>query len=345
MTLKEKIGQLFMMGFRGSDISENGDIIRLINEHKPGGVILFDKDMIHHKPVHNISSPEQVKALTSALQSASDVPLLIGIDQEGGVINRLKPEYGFPETKSHQFLGKQDLPEITFMEGKHIANVLSAAGINLNFAPVVDLAKNQNSSIIAKRERSFGESAEKVIRHAESYIKGHQVKNVLTCCKHFPGHGSAEGDTHAGFVDVTNTWDESELIPYSYLISKNLCPMIMTAHIFHSELDAKYPSTLSKNVLTNLLRNELNFEGVLVSDDMQMRAISDHYSLKETLKLGLNAGIDMFCFGNNLLEEQVSLSEGIQIIHDLVENGEVSEQRIDESAGRIIQLKNQLSAA
>lgn len=345
MTLKEKIGQLFLMGFRGDDISKNSEVIQMISTHKPGGVILFDKDMIHHKPVHNIASPEQVKNLTTALQNASKTPLLIGIDQEGGVINRLKPEYGFPETKSHQELGEQDFPEITFMEGKLIANILCDAGINLNFAPVVDLAKNPNSSIIAKRERTFGRTPEKVISHAENYIKGHQVKNILTCCKHFPGHGSAEGDTHAGFVDVTNTWDESELTPYSYLISKNLCPMIMTAHIFHSGLDPKYPSTLSKKVLKGLLRDKLNFEGVLISDDLQMRAISDHYNLKETLKLGLEAGLDMFCFGNNLLEEQVELGEAVQIMLELIENGDISEERIDTSAERVLELKGHFLAS
>ncbi|MEX0721682.1 MAG: glycoside hydrolase family 3 protein [Balneolaceae bacterium] len=340
LTLKEKIGQLFVMGFRGEDASEASEVSTLITEHKPGGVILFDKDMAHHQPVHNIKSPVQVKELTAELQSLSDTALLIGVDQEGGLISRLKPDYGFPETISHQKLGEMDNPEVTFNEGMLIARMLSDSGINLNFAPVVDLAKNPESSIIAGKERSFGKSPEKVIRHAGQFIKGHVARRVITCCKHFPGHGSAKGDTHAGFVDVTTTWDERELDPYANLISKNLCPMIMTAHIFHSGLDAKYPSTLSRNILTGLLRDTLNFDGVIVSDDMQMRAISDHYTLEETLKLGLKAGLDLFCFGNNLLEEQVSLGDAIQIITDLVEKEEINEQRIDESVERILNLKN-----
>lgn len=339
LSLKEKIAQLFIMGFRGDDISADSDILRSIKEDKPGGVILFDKDMVHHKPVHNIASPDQVKNLTAALQAESDLPLFIGIDQEGGLINRLKPEYGFPETKSHHQLGEIDDVEKTQKEGELISEMLKKAGINLNFAPVVDLAKNPKSSIIAKRERCFGKTPEKVIRHAEGYIKGHQKNNVLTCCKHFPGHGSAEGDTHAGFVDVTDTWDESELQPYSYLIEHKLCPIIMTAHIFNANLDADYPSTLSRNVLTGLLRDQLKFDGLLISDDMQMRAISGHYGLKEALKLGFNAGLDVFCFGNNLLKEQVQLSELIQLMLELVDEGSVTESRIDESVGRILKLK------
>lgn len=342
LSLKEKIGQLFLMGFRGNDISEHSEVLNMIKEHKPGGVILFDKDMVHDQPVHNIKSPEQVRSLTKALQEASETPLLIGIDQEGGLINRLKPEYGFPETVSHQKLGEKDDPAFTETHSRHIASILSEAGINLNFAPVLDLSSNPESSIIAKRERSFGNSPEKVTRHAKAYIRGHQQENIQSCCKHFPGHGSAEGDTHAGFVDVTETWDESELEPYKTLINEGLCTMIMTAHIFNSKLDEEMPATLSGNVLNDLLRTELNFEGVIISDDMQMRAISDHYSLKESLEKGLKAGLDIFCFGNNLLKEQVQLEDCISAVEQLVEEEKISEQRIDESVSRILEMKGRL---
>lgn len=342
LSLKEKIGQLFLMGFRGSDISRDSEVLEMIKTQKPGGVILFDKDMIHDKPVHNIHSPGQVKKLTSALQESSELPLLIGIDQEGGIVNRLKPEYGFPETKSHKELGAINDFETTEKEGELISKTLSNVGINLNFAPVVDLTLNPGSSIIAKKERSFGISADHVTGYARAYIKGHKSNNVITCCKHFPGHGSAEGDTHAGFVDVSETWKEEELLPYRQLISEGLCPMIMTAHIFNSNLDRDKPATLSKNVLVDLLRDKLNFGGVVISDDMQMRAISDHYNLKESLKLGLEAGLDIFCFGNNLLKEQVKMADAIEAVMELVKSSQVSEQRIDESVGRILKLKADL---
>lgn len=342
LSLKEKIGQLFLMGFRGHDISRDSKVLDMVREHKPGGLILFDKDMVSDQPVHNIKSPEQVRSLTQALQDASSVPLLIGIDQEGGLINRLKPDYGFPETRSHQALGELDDPEITRKEGLLIAEMLSNAGINLNFAPVVDLTLNDKSSIIAKRERSFGKDAEKVIKHAREYILGHRKEQICTCCKHFPGHGSAEGDTHAGFVDVTHTWSREELKPYRELIREGLCPMIMTAHIFNSRLDSDNPATLSHYVLTELLRDELGFKGVVISDDMQMRAISDHYDLKESLNLGLQAGLDIFCFGNNLLPEPVELAKAIAAVEELVESGEITEERINASVERILKLKNSL---
>jgi beta-N-acetylhexosaminidase len=342
LTIREKIAQLFLMGFRGSDLSDNSEIIRSIQEEKPGGVILFDRDMIHHKPVHNIQSPEQVKRLTQTLRETSELPLFIGIDQEGGIIQRLRPDYGFPETVSHQFLGKKDDVNLTRDKSEQIALTLKELGINLNFAPVVDLAIQPESSIIAGRERSFGSSAEHVYKHAKAYIEGHHQHNILTCCKHFPGHGSAIGDTHAGFVDVTETWIEDELLPYSTLISEGKCPMIMTAHIFNSNWDSVFPSTLSKEVLTGILRSQLGFEGVIISDDMQMRAISDHYSLKESLRMGLNAGLDMFCYGNNLLPEPVLLSDAIDAIEMLIESGEIELTRIDESVTRILQLKEGL---
>lgn len=158
---RRKIAQLFLMGFRGSDLSENSEILKDIADENPGGVILFDRDMVHKKPVHNIQSPEQLKALTQKLQETAESPLFIGIDQEGGIIQRLKPEYGFPETKSHKHLGERDDPAYTEEQSALIADVLADSGINLNFAPVLDLAIQPKSMIIAGRERSLGDPQRK----------------------------------------------------------------------------------------------------------------------------------------------------------------------------------------
>ncbi len=343
MTLEEKIGQLFVMGFRGGDVSPGSAVHHDITELGVGGVILFDKDMVYHRPVNNIESPEQLKELTEQLQSYSDLPLFISIDQEGGLINRLKPEYGFPKTRSHGELGKLNDPKETEIEGAHIAKMLKEMGINLNFAPVLDIAKNPETSVIGKRERSFGANATTVSIHSESYVKGHESENILSCCKHFPGHGSAVGDTHFGFVDVTDTWEENEVSPYKNLIDKGLCRMIMTAHIFNKRFDDKLPSTLSEKAIQGFLRSELGYDGVVISDDMQMQAISDHYSLKESLRLGILAGLDLFCFGNNLLQEQIRASEAINAVLELVEEGKISEERIDVSVKRILKLKEAIS--
>ncbi len=339
LTLREKIAQLFVMGFRGGKCKAGSEIHNMITEDKPGGVILFDKDMVSNKPVKNIESPKQVRELTNQLQQASKIPLFIGIDQEGGVINRLKPEYGFPKTRSHLHLSQIDNVPATQEEGELISRTLAESGINLNFAPCLDLSLNPESSIISKKERSFGYTPEKVIKHAKAYIEGHQVNEILTCCKHFPGHGSAAGDTHSGFVDVSKSWIDEEIEPYKYLIKNNLCPIIMTSHIFNKNFDKQYPATLSKKVITNLLRDDLGFNGLVVTDDMQMRAISDYYGLKQSLMLGINAGIDLFCFGNNLLEETVELSKAITAVEELIENGDVSNERIDESVQRILATK------
>lgn len=340
MTLKQKIAQLFVMGFRGNDVAPGSIIHKEITELGIGGVILFDKDMVYHRPVNNIKSPEQLQKLTTQLQGYSENKLFIGIDQEGGLINRLKPEYGFPESRSHKTLGKIDDVLETRKESEGIASVLKDMNINLNFAPVVDIAENMDESVIGLRERSFGGHPDLVGKHAEAYIDGHDKYNIITCCKHFPGLGSAVGDTHFGFVDVTDTWKDSDTEPYRYIMGKGKSRMIMTAHIFNSNLDDKYPATLSNKTIQGFLRDELGYDGVVISDDMQMQAISDHYSLKEALELGINAGLDLFCFGNNLLLEQVRAEDVVNTVMELVEEGKVTEARIDESVKRITALKN-----
>lgn len=331
--------QLFVIGFRGSRLQDNPHLREAIGRHAPGGFVLFDRDMVHNQPVHNIQSPEQVAELTWHLREASRHPVWIGVDQEGGVVNRLKADYGFPDTRSHKALGELDDPDQTREEGRRIAQVLLEGGFDLNFAPVVDLAIEPDGPAIARKERCFGRTAAQVTRHARAYIEGHREVGVLTCLKHFPGHGSARGDTHAGFVDVTDTWLDEELDPYRQLIADGLAPMVMTAHIVNRQLDPDRPSTLSAAILTRLLREELGFEGVLISDDMQMRAISDHYSLRDSIRLGLEAGLDVFCFGNNLLPEPVRLDDAVQAVLDLVREGVIPASRIESSAARILRLK------
>lgn len=341
LSLEQKIGQLFLIGFRGSDVSENSEIYNDFKNNYIGGVILFDKDMIYNKPVNNIENPEQVRNLVSTLKSYSDLPLFVSIDQEGGNVNRLKSDYGFPESKSHGELGKADDIKITETAARSIAETLKGLGINLNFAPVVDLAVNEEGPI-AKRGRSFGKSSALVSKHAIAYSRVHRENEILTCAKHFPGHGSSTADSHLGFVDVTETWSEEELVPYKELISRDLCPMIMSAHVMNKKLDPDFPSTLSFKVLNNILRDNMAYKGVIISDDMQMRAISEHYGLKEALRLGLDAGIDIFCLGNNLLLEEIRGAKLVNTVKELVDEGTITEERINASLERIFTLKEKL---
>lgn len=322
--LKTLVGSTLILGFRGPELTNSHPIKKAVEEFKLSGVILFDKDMVHGQPVHNIKSPDQVAKLCSSLQKLVDYPLLISIDQEGGLVNRLKPDYGFPRTISHLELGEIDDPEQTFAESKKIAAMLHDAGINLNFAPVVDVDTNFENPIIHKKKRSFSGDPDKITTHARAYIKGHEEFGVLPTIKHFPGHGSSFGDTHSGFTDVSETWDSMELKPYEDLISEGYDKIIMTTHIFNKHLDKHHPSTLSKHTLTDILRHQLSFKGLIISDDIQMGAITEKYGLETAIPLALNAGVNIMCFGNNLAEDPVTPQQVLEIVSASIKSGDLA---------------------
>jgi beta-N-acetylhexosaminidase len=343
-TLREKIGQMLMVGFKGCAPAECDLIVRDIREHHIGGVVLFDQDMTGGTVDtalrrRNIESPAQVKALVAHLQAQARVPLLVSIDQEGGRVNRLKPVYGFPESISHEELGRLDQPAETHRHAAATAQTLAGLGLNLNLAPVVDLDANPTNPIIKGKRRSFAADPACVTRHAAEFVRAHRAHGVLTCLKHFPGHGSAAGDTHHGLVDVTHTWHERELAPFQQLIAAGLCDMVMTAHVFNARLDAERPATLSHAVLTGLLRGQLGFDGVICSDDMEMKAISSQYGLANSVPLAVEAGLDVLCFGNNLAYDPDIAVKAIDLLVRAVETGRISETRIDASYRRVLALK------
>ena len=340
MTLREKLGQLLLVGFRGCTPAECDTVVRDIHEHRIGGVILFDKEMADpSRGRRNIESPDQVRALVAYLQSQAKIPLLVAIDQEGGRVNRLKPDYGFPPSVSHEELGQLDQPTETHRHAALIAQTLAGLGLNLNLAPVVDLDANSDNPIIKGMRRSFSSDPETVARHAAEFVKAHRERGVLTCAKHFPGHGSAAGDTHLGLVDVTATWHERELIPFQRLIAADLYDAVMSAHVFNRHLDAQHPSTLSRAVITGLLREQLAFKGVVISDDMEMKAISSHYGLENSVPAAIEAGVDVLCFGNNLSYDPDIAGKTLAILERAVASGRLPESRIDESCQRMLALK------
>jgi beta-N-acetylhexosaminidase len=339
-TLREKIGQLLMVGFRGCHSSECDLIARDIRDHHLGGVILFDQEMADPSiGRRNITSPAQVTALVSFLQAQARIPLLVSIDQEGGRVNRLKPARGFPESVSHEELGQIDRPAETFRHAEATARTLAGLGFNLNLAPVVDLDAHPDNPIIKGKGRSFSSDPEAVARHAAEFVRAHRAHGVLTCAKHFPGHGSATGDTHLGLVDVTQTWSDRELVPFRRLIAAGLCDVIMSAHVFNARLDPDRPATLSPAVITGLLREQLGFQGVVTSDDMEMKAISSHYGLENSVPAAIEAGIDVLCFGNNLSYDPDIAAKAIGILERAVGSGRIPESRIDASHGRVLALK------
>lgn len=337
--LEQKAGRMIMVGFRGTSLSdgskENEILKKELKEGLVGGVILFDRDILTKSQTRNVKDQEQLKNLVSELKENSKIRLLVAIDQEGGKVARLREKHGFKEIRSHKELADTGDIKETYKDASEIAQILKTTGININFAPVVDMAVNPENPVIAKLERSFSQDPEVVISHSREFIRAHTENNILSVIKHFPGHGSSQNDSHKGFVDVSDSWTEKELKPFQELINEGSVKAIMTAHIFNSLLDPEYPATLSKKIITDLLRVRMNYDGLVISDDLQMRAISEHYSLKESVILAVNAGVDILLFGNNLDFDPEIAKKVRKIIIDAVKSGEISEKRLDESNERI----------
>ena len=338
-SLSIKIGQLLMIGFRGMDAREGSAIEADIRERRIGGVVLFDYDVQSKSPLRNIESPEQLRRLTAELQQRSSIPLLVAIDQEGGRVCRLKPARGFPPTVSAASLGRLDNADTTRQVAGSTAALLKSLGINMNFAPDVDLNVNPNNPVIGKLDRSFSANSDVVMRQARLFVDAFHRQGVIAVLKHFPGHGSSTTDTHKDFTDVTATWSKKELDPYRKLIRQGYDDPVMTAHVFNARLDSLYPATLSKATVSGLLRSELGFRGVVISDDMQMKAIADRYGLDEAIRLAIDAGVDMLLFGNNVSYDPAIAEHATGIIRHFVEKGVISAERIDASYRRIMALK------
>jgi len=341
--LETKIGQMLLVGFRGLEVDEFSPVVQDIRSGRIGGVILFDYDVALKSPVRNVASPEQLKAWVADLQAADPtMPLFVAIDQEGGRVNRLKEKYGFPPTGSQGWLGEQNDPALTARHARQTAQTLAELGINVNLAPVVDVNVNPDNPVIGKLERSFSADPMLVADHALEVLIAHQVEGILCALKHFPGHGSSTTDSHLGFTDVTQTWSDLELVPYREILGSAGADMIMTAHVFNARLDQDWPATLSRSTIQGLLRDQMGYEGVVISDDMQMQAISDHYSLETALEQTIMAGADVIIFGNNLAYDEQIAQEAIDVITNLVQEGRISPSRINESFNRIMFLKNRL---
>ncbi len=337
LELKQKIGKMLIFGFNSLDIKKDDKIYKYISKYNLGGIILFDKFYYDRDKAKNIQNPSQLKKLTSQLQKISKNRLLISIDQEGGKIARLKVKDGFNSTisaKNLVNLGKQKAKQSYSLLSKELQEL----GINCNFAPLVDLALNKDNKVIYKLDRSYGDNADEVTKFAEIFMNQLKKHKVISCLKHFPGHGSALGDTHEGFVDISDSWSEMELEPYKKLLSK--IKMIMTAHVFNKNLDDKYPATLSYKTNTNILRESIGYDGVILSDDLQMKAIESHYTKQEAIKLSINSGVDMLMYCNQLSNDDVL--DIINLTYFLVKNGEISINRIEEANKRIDKLLGEI---
>jgi beta-N-acetylhexosaminidase len=348
-SLAAKVAQMLLVGFRGTDADSAAAMIRDVRERSVGGVVLFSSDQPTGSTVRNIVSPSQLAALTAALQDAAAAseagdPLLVAVDEEGGRVARLDPAHGFPATESAAALGARDDVTHTRLAGQQMATTLRAAGINLNLAPVVDLDVNPDNPIIGALDRSFGADPALVTRQARAFIRGHHAVGVRTTLKHFPGHGSSTADSHLGVVDVTDTWSSVELDPYRRLIPAGVVDTILTAHVFNARLDPDHPATLSAATIDGLLRGQLGWDGVVISDDMQMGAIRQAYGYRDAVRLAILAGVDVLTIANQQVFEADVVARTVGIVVDLVDRGEISAERIDRSWQRIQALKARLAA-
>ena len=327
MTIEEKVGQLIMVGFEGTQANEA--IETHIRERFVGGVVLFSR---------NIQSPKQTAELTNELQrlagaTAHQIPLFIGIDQEGGWVIRLRD--GATVLPGNMALGATDSTELAERAGEITAVELAAVGVNLNFAPVMDVNNNLHNPVIGRR--SFGESSELVSRLGVAYIQGLQRNGVLATAKHFPGHGDTTVDSHFDLPTVNHDLKRIhalELQPFRAAIAADVAA-IMTAHIVYPALDADRPATISSTILTDLLRKELRFDGLIITDDMEMKAIDDRYQSGEAAVMAIEAGADIVM----VLWTPVKQIEVFDALLSAVKSGRISQARLDQSVERILKSK------
>ena len=300
-----------------------------------GGLILFEK---------NIVNPPQLRALTRFLISA-EAPALpfLAVDEEGGSVERLVRRKGFTYHRGARLTRRHLNPAKAYEAYLAMAVELSSAGLNLNLGPVVDLELNPDNPIVARTGRSYGVHPLAVARYAASFVEAHRRLHLVTALKHWPGHGSSSRDSHLQFVDVTRQWQPVEIEPFRRLVHADLADMVMSAHIHHDSWGdaAGRPASLSASAIARL-RDEVGFDGVVVTDDLQMRAVLSRQSLAEAIVLALKAGNDMVLIGNALVSEPTRADFAVEVIERAVAEGELDFGRLLRSYRRVMALKSRL---
>ncbi len=337
ISLEQKIGQMIMVGIRGTHL--NADAMELtrsqILDGDIGGILFFK---------HNIKNSRQFRIFVKSLKALPvDQPLLLAVDEEGGLVRRLRKTQGFEEFPSAAHVGANMSTDESYDLYSRMANQIHKTGLNVNLAPVIDVNINRISPAIGQLNRSFSRNPGDVFDYSEAFIRAHNDSNVLTTLKHYPGHGSSREDSHNGITDITSTWRSSEQVPFQRLIDSTRVDMIMAGHLMDKGVDSKYPASISRAHIQVTLRDEMGYSGVVITDDLQMGAIIKRFELEEIVMAAINAGCDILQFSDPLdLDE--NLSQRIrEIVVQAIEDGEVDPQRIHESYDRIIDLKSRLS--
>lgn len=323
MSLEEKIGQMIISGFNGKIPNEEINI--LVNDLNIGGIILFSR---------NIENLNQLKKLTKDINNLNKkIPLFISIDEEGGRVSRL-PNYT-TKFESAKDIGDKGDTNYAYKNGMNLGKTLKEHNINMDFAPVIDIYSNPKNTVIG--DRAFGTNEKIVSSMGIATMNGLKKEGVIPVVKHFPGHGDTDIDSHYDLPIVGKSLKELEnleLIPFKKAISKG-CDVIMVSHILVEKIDSKNPATLSKNIINKLLREKMNFKGVVITDDMHMKAISNNLSIEEASVKSINAGSDIILIGSDINTTK-SVIEEIKLA---VKNNKITEDRIDESVYRILTLK------
>lgn len=335
-SLEQMAGQMIVVGFAGDSVDDPG-VVSARAEIAAGvlGGVMYLKT--------NVASLKTVKAMNEAFRAVSPglLPFLT-LDQEGGYVERLTRDVGFPETPSAAAVAAAGI-ENARATYKRMAEGIAELGFTVNFGPVVDLDRNKANQVIAKFGRAYGAGANTVTIFAEQFIAAHHDVGLVTSLKHFPGHGSSTADSHEGFVDISKTWDPVELEPYKQLFAQGYDDFVMIGHLFHSgyagDGDLKLPASLSPEWITGVLRTELGFKGVVISDDLEMGAIREHFGLKDTVVRAVNAGMDVLLFSNTAKARPTLAAEIRQILVDEAESDPAFKARIEESYARIVAMK------
>ena len=314
---------MFCIGFDGHDIPRQAN--QLI-ERGVSSVVLFSR---------NVGSAAQVAKLCADLKHSANRPLLLAVDQEGGRVRRLRE--GFTQVPSMREVGLADDEKLTYAIGRLLARELRAVNFDMAFAPVLDVDTNPKNPVIA--DRSFGPDAARVARLGVALLKGLQDHGVAACGKHFPGHGDTSQDTHLDLPRLPHSLqrlEHVELVPFKAAVDAGVSA-IMTSHVVFEPIDARYPATMSRPALDGLLRDRMGFHGLVVSDDLEMKAISNHFQLEEVLVRGVEAGVDLFaiCHDHDLQ------NRAIDLLAAAVTRGDVPRERIDHANKRLDRLFSQ----
>jgi beta-N-acetylhexosaminidase len=335
--LRHKVASLLVVGFRGQQLADDDWVMKAVRSGL-GGVVLFDRDLKTGLP-RNITSPGQASALVKQLRDASSGRLIVSIDQEGGQTSRLGPIDGFAGSASEERIGAVDSATTTRNWAQQMVTELKSIGVNLNYAPVVDLNVNPASPAIGRLGRSFSSQTDVVVSNASEEIQAHRAAGVKTVLKHFPGLGSSTANTDFAVADVTTTWHPSELDPFRTLINQGKADSVMAAHLVNKNLDPSRPASLSPKVVTDLLRGQLGFRGPVVSDDMQAVAITSRYGQDEAVALALSAGVDLLVFANQQVYDPNVVKQTVDNVVNLVRSGRISQATIDDAVARVDALR------